>query len=170
MTDSKLQAILGRVITPEGNKAVVYVNYKDWAKLLTALEESRADLKEAKLNREMADGCLGMIREALEALGTDMKHTPPMMYNDAMRSTIARLREEVRVEYREAANATTQENKRLREALDDMLNWALANRGTKSQFVTCYTYGSDPKTGPRIPDVIKNAESALEAAAKEVEG
>ena len=35
--------------------------------------------------------CLEMIRGDLEAFGIDMKGTPPMFYNDALRSLVARL-------------------------------------------------------------------------------
>jgi len=34
---------------------------------------------------EMANGCLDMVRETLESLGLDMKATPAMNYNDAIR-------------------------------------------------------------------------------------
>jgi predicted amidophosphoribosyltransferase len=37
------------------------------------------------------DECLQMVREDLEAYGVDMSATPPMMYNDAMRSLVAKL-------------------------------------------------------------------------------
>lgn len=55
----------------------------------------RADAAEAENIRlqgelEMSTGCLDLIREDLEAQGTDMSQTPPMMYNDAMRATFAR--------------------------------------------------------------------------------
>jgi hypothetical protein len=46
------------------------------------VEEGRAQLSE---DHEMANGCLDMIREDLEAFGVTMSGTPPMMYNDAMR-------------------------------------------------------------------------------------
>jgi hypothetical protein len=45
-------------------------------------EEGRAQLSE---DHEMANCCLDMIREDLEAFGVTMSGTPPMMYNDAMR-------------------------------------------------------------------------------------
>lgn len=53
-----------------------------------ALEQA---VEQEKRNSEMSDGCLHMIREDLEALGTDMSATPPMMYNDAIRATALRI-------------------------------------------------------------------------------
>jgi hypothetical protein len=53
-----------------------------------------------------------------------------------------------------------QENEQLREEksksrglLQNVLTWALANRGTKDEFVRCYTYG---KSYPEIIVAIKN--------------
>ena len=45
----------------------------------------------ARQELEMADGCLDMIREDLEAFGLDMDGCPPMMYNDALRNLVARI-------------------------------------------------------------------------------
>lgn len=40
-----------------------------------------------------------------------------------------------------------QRGRRATQLLNQVLNWALANRGTKSEFVRCYTYGkSYPRT------------------------
>jgi hypothetical protein len=49
-----------------------------------------AKLKELKMQLEMADGCLDMIREVLTVfLGEDsMKGTPAMMYPEAIRSAM----------------------------------------------------------------------------------
>ena len=44
-----------------------------------------------KRDSGMADGCLDMIRETLEAMGTDMTHRPPMMYGEAIQDTVTRL-------------------------------------------------------------------------------
>ena len=56
---------------------------------------------------DMANGCLGMVAETLEGLGTDMEHTPPMFYPEAIYSTMHRLLTMQRageVEYDEATN------------------------------------------------------------------
>jgi hypothetical protein len=45
----------------------------------------------AKQNLEMADGCLDMVREVLVVAGLDMDGCPPMMYDDAIATLIARL-------------------------------------------------------------------------------
>ena len=52
---------------------------------------------------EMADGCLDMIREALEWTGEDMSGTPAMMYDDAIR--ISWSKQSVRAEKAEMALA-----------------------------------------------------------------
>lgn len=44
----------------------------------------------------------------------------------------------------------------LLNVIDHLLDWALANRGTRYEFVRCYTYGPG-----QIPDVIRNAKRAL---------
>lgn len=41
-------------------------------------------------------------------------------------------------------------NIRLQQAekiIDELLDWALANRDNENEFVRCYTYGYDPKSG-----------------------
>lgn len=38
---------------------------------------------------EMANGCLIMVKEALEGLGVDMSACPPMMYPEAIRKAVA---------------------------------------------------------------------------------
>ena len=42
-------------------------------------------LREALNDLEIANGCLVMIHDDLQAAGLDLSGTPPMMYNDAMR-------------------------------------------------------------------------------------
>jgi len=37
---------------------------------------------------EMADGCLRMVHEKLEAYGMDLSGTPPMMYPEAIQSLV----------------------------------------------------------------------------------
>lgn len=44
----------------------------------------------------------------------------------------------------------------LRKALDELLDWAISNRGTEHEFITCYTY-----EGGRQPDVILRARALL---------
>lgn len=56
-----------------------------------ALDAIQAALRSLREDSEMAGGCLDMVREDLEAYGVDMKATPPMMYNDALRSLVALL-------------------------------------------------------------------------------
>ena len=40
--------------------------------------------------------------------------------------------------------------------LDKVLDWALANRGTENEFVSCYTYGAN-----MIPSVLMEAKRLL---------
>jgi hypothetical protein len=42
------------------------------------------------------------------------------------------------------------------QALDNMLDWALANRGSEHEFVNCYTYAAGC-----IPNVIRQAVAVL---------
>ena len=44
-----------------------------------------SQLSKVEQSLEMADGCLDMIREALEWTGEDMSGTPAMAYDDAVR-------------------------------------------------------------------------------------
>lgn len=51
-----------------------------------------------------------------------------------------------RLKERETPDVTIEE---LADALDAMLDWALANRGTSSEFISCYTYAHGKKE-PKI--------------------
>lgn len=60
-------------------------------RLREEIERLRAELAAAKEYRDMADGCLNMIREWCEAHGEDMSATPAMMYPEACQTVLAKI-------------------------------------------------------------------------------
>lgn len=57
----------------------------------------------------------------------------------------------------QAVRKTVADRDEARELLDRLLSWALANRDTPHEFVTCYTYGSNGD----FPKVIVDAKTFL---------
>lgn len=55
------------------------------------LRETKESLRDERINGEMADGCLSMIKDYLISGGIDMSHTPAMMYPEAIGSLIFKM-------------------------------------------------------------------------------
>jgi len=107
------------------------------------LTKSQEEVSVLEINLEMADGCLNMIREALEWTGEDMSHTPAMNYDDAIR--ISWSKQSVRAEKAEIERDVLLHmfvNAELREAMEhlrtkkykDAAAYRVAVKTTLSQF------------------------------------
>ena len=75
---------------------LVCVEHAEEWDVLAHIRKLEKEVERLEGELEMSNGCLNLIREDLEAQGTDMSHTPPMMYNDAIRATFVRKMEEAR--------------------------------------------------------------------------
>lgn len=75
-------------------KLDLHRNHKAMHRPISVYSRALAELERLERNLEMANGCLGMIREDLAALGCchghDSSATPPMMYNDWIRCVVAK--------------------------------------------------------------------------------
>ena len=93
--DKAHDAVIGRFLEEGSDESVLEPMRQGlraaYAIDLAALQQRIAELEARVANLDAAEECLQMVGEDLAAYGVSMKGTPPMFYNDALRSVVNRL-------------------------------------------------------------------------------